>query len=346
MTLQSLRLRHFRNFDDMHFHFQAGKNVIIGNNGAGKTNILEALAFPVTYLSEWNPEYHLQRWNSVLSVHYEFKHFSGHYSYEKQSHKKHYQHEQKSVSRFAFQKVYPHVITFHPHMMDLLYGSPSTRRDFLDDILSQAFPDYQKVLRSYKKIISSRNRILSRISEWKSEISELNFWDTEYIKSCLEVYRYRDILSENLRENIKYMKEYFFWKVEHLNYLYISKTPQDERKNYLESYMEANRQKEILQRKTLRGPHLDDFEISVDHIPLTHFASRWEVKSILLWLKFLWGDFILKHSYKSDIIFLIDDILSELDDAHIELIYWYIWERQCIITSIHDIWWNTHKIFI
>lgn len=52
MILEALRLRHFRNFDDASFHFQAGKNIVIGNNGAGKTNILEALAFPVTHLSE------------------------------------------------------------------------------------------------------------------------------------------------------------------------------------------------------------------------------------------------------------------------------------------------------
>lgn len=346
MTLQWLRLRHFRNFDDRLFHFQAGKNVIIGNNGAGKTNILEALAFPGTHLSEWNPEYHLQRWHSVLSVHYEFEGFTGHYSYDIQRRKKHYLHEQKSVSRFAFQKMYPHIVSFHPHMMDLLYGSPSSRRDFLDDILSQAFPEYQKILRNYKKIITSRNRILSRISEWKSELAELKFWDTQYIETCLLVYKYRDILWQYLWENISYMKEYFFWKVENLSYLYLSKTPVTERKIYLENYIETQRQKEIFQRKTLRGPHLDDFEISLDGTSLIHFASRGEVKSILLWLKFLWGDFILQHSHKPDIIFLIDDILSELDNAHIELIYGYIWERQCIITSIHDIWGDAHKIFI
>ncbi|MCH8518404.1 DNA replication and repair protein RecF [Candidatus Gracilibacteria bacterium] len=346
MILEAIRLRYFRNFEDYILHLNSGKNIIIGNNGAGKTNILEALALPMSHLLEGNPLYHVQRGYNITSLQYTFNTSQLIYSYDSQVSKKKYILEQKGVSKQTFQNNYPHIISFHPHMMNLLYGSPSARREFLDDLLIQAFPEYQKKLTQYKKIITSRNKVLARISEGKSDLGELTFWDSEYIICCGEIYKYRDLIIDFLSNHIHYMKEYFFGKVEKIGFTLVSKTPKYNKEKYLTEYIKENQRKEILQRKTLRGPHLDDFEIHIDHTPLVHYASRGEVKSILLGLKFLGGDFIIQHSSKQDILFLIDDILSELDDSHIKCIYSYIGGRQCIITSIHDIDVEAHKIYI
>lgn len=346
MILEQLRLRYFRNFEDQSLSFHPGKNIIIGNNGTWKTNILEALALPCGYLVEWDSSYLAQKGTDTMALHYTFTKHSLLYSYDTKSNKKKYFIEQKSITKPHFQTYYPHIISFHPGMMDLLYGSPSTRRDFLDEILMQAFSDYHSKLSHYKKILSSRNKILARISEGKSELSELEFWDEQYIQQALVVYKYRDTLGAYFEAQIGYMKEYFFGKVEHITFQTLSKTPKMQREWYLREYIIRERNKEILLRKTLRGPHLDDFEIYLDDIALTHFASRGEVKSVLLWLKFLGGEFIISHAEKKEILFLIDDILSELDELHIERIYQYIWERQCIISSIYDIEVPAHKIYI
>ncbi len=114
----------------------------------------------------------------------------------------------------------------------------------------------------------------------------------------------------------------------------------------MKTYIESEQKKEILLRKTLRGPHLDDFFLQVDGIALSHFASRGEVKSILLGLKFLETQFIEKFGAKKDIIFLVDDLLSELDTEHRDMLWQHIGERQCIITCIEDFDVLGNKIFI
>jgi len=72
-----------------------------------------------------------------------------------------------------------------------MYLSPSLRRDFLDEILLKTFPDYKKILNNYKKILISRNKILKNIRENKSEISELDFWDSKFIILATIIYNYK-----------------------------------------------------------------------------------------------------------------------------------------------------------
>lgn len=337
MILRSVRLQHFRNFEDREFNFESWRNIIIWNNWAWKTNILEALALPQSFLVEKNPLYHLRKWSSNSGIHFEFDTTKLLYTYWKAENKKRFFSEKKSISKKKFQSLYPHIISFHPHMMDLLYGSPLSRRNFLDEILCHTFPQYWNLLQKYRKILTSRNRILTRIFEWKSNSSELQFWDKLYIELTLELYKYRDLLTSFFEANAHELWQYFFWKVNVVRFTYVSKAPHTYRWEYLSKYITENHSKEVYQRKTLRGPHLDDFCILIDEIPIEHFASRWEVKSVLLGLKFLWWDFIEKYSEKKDIVFLIDDIFSELDSVHMNMIYTYIWSRQCIITSIRDL---------
>lgn len=100
---------------------------------------------------------------------YDFHNTQSQYIYSKTSRKKAYILEKKNVSKSKFQENYPHIISFHPQMMQLLQDSPSQRRDFLDDILLQCFSDYRKIFLKYKKVLQSRNTILKRIFEGKSE---------------------------------------------------------------------------------------------------------------------------------------------------------------------------------
>ena len=86
-----------------------------------------------------------------------------------------------------------------------------------------------------------------------------------------------------------------------------------------------------LQAETL--PHIDDFEIQVDNIKLTNFASRWETKSVILWLKLLETSFIEKTTKKKPIL-LIDDLLSELDNNNKKILIDKIKYYQTFITSI------------
>jgi DNA replication and repair protein RecF len=88
-------------------------------------------------------------------------------------------------------EIYDKVVLFSPIIMNMMYLSPSLRREFLDEILLKTFPDYKKILIDYKKILTSRNKILKNIREKKSDISELEFWDNKFINLSTIIYNYR-----------------------------------------------------------------------------------------------------------------------------------------------------------
>ena len=344
--IQKIFLHDFRNFSDREISFLDGKNIIIADNGKWKSNILEALSLAYNPMVESDPEYLTQKWKPGFFIRYTQSNWELSISYEKEGKKKKYMIGKKSTVKKKVSENYPHIISFHPIKMNLMYLWPTQRRDFLDEILSQTFPEYKKILLWYKKVLRGRNAILKRISEWKSQEPELSFWDEKYILWSLLIYEYKTKLIEHFKDNIQQLERYFFWKVEKVEFRYISKTDLTHAEKYLRKYIKDNREKEILLRKTLRGPHLDDFDIYLDGIPLIHFASRWEVKSSLLGMMFLETEFITKHWKQKDVLFIIDDILSELDTKHQDILWKYIWNRQSIITSIDDVSFDAHKIYL
>lgn len=343
--IHSLRIKNFRNFSSKNIDFHPGINLIVWINGAGKTNILEALSLPAHSLVESDPLYLLQKGEEVFHISYQLQHGSCSFAFSQKENKKNYSKESKKCSKASLALWYPHIIAFHPLMMNLMYLSPSERRSFLDEILVSAFPEYKKLLSEYKKILTSRNKVLKNISEGLSDVKELSFWNQNFIETASRIYSYRSRIVEYFQNSIQELLPIFWNKVTTLSFYYISKIDIKQAQSELETYIKNNQHKEVLLRKTLRGPHLDDFEIMVDVSPLTHFASRGEVKSIILWLKFLSSSFLEKYSSK-DIIYIIDDILSELDEIHIQQVWDYIGQKQCIVSSIQDHQLSAHKIFL
>lgn len=344
--IQSLRMNNFRNFSLREVSFDTGINIIIAKNGSWKTNILEALSLPSAPLVESQIDYLISKWENNVFVEITWASNRICYSYDKQKNKKQYIIGTKWTTKSKIKEYYPHIISFHPMLMNLPYLSPSERRNFLDEILSMTFPEYKKELQTYKKILSSRNKVLKNISDGKSEESELDFWDTKYISSCEIIYEYRQKIIQYFIQHIGELKKYFFGKIETIEFLYNTKIDIQNVTHEIQSYIAKNRNKEILLRKTLRWPHLDDFDILIDDIPLIHYASRWEVKSILIWMKLLEKGFIGQYASKKDIVYLIDDLLSELDDEHRNLLIEHLDGHQAIITSIQDVDIIWKKIFI
>lgn len=268
------------------------------------------------------------------------------FSYESTGMKRRYLCNGKSTTKAKLALQYPHVVAFHPLGMNLMYLGPSERRNFLDTTLSQAFPEYQKILQNYKKVLLSRNKVLKNISEGKSSQSELDFWDTSFIQSAQNVSMYRQKIRDFFREQSPSLQSYLFGKVQNIEFHYISKIPLEAMQESFASQLLQERSKEILLRKTLRGPHLDDFTLLLDGVEITHYASRGEIKSLLLGLKFIESAFLEHFSAKKDIVFLIDDLLSELDSEHRDMLWEHIGERQCIVTCIEDEDLEGNKIYI
>ena len=334
--IKSLKLKNFRNFRNKKLIFDDNKCFITWKNGKWKTNILEALSLLTNNTILWiEAEKLILKWENNFFIEYEDNVWNNIWiSYDKETWRKTYIINSKKTTKKKFILNTPKSVIFSPIIMNLMYLSPSLRRNFLDDILSNSFLEYDNINIEYKKILKNRNIILKKIRENKVEKKEINFWDNEFIKLSTIIYKYRFLIAEFFEKFTPKSSEYFLWKINNVSFIYKNKVLKENIEWSIKKYLNKNFERDIILWVTSIGPHIDDFNILVDNINLVDYASRWETKSVILWLKLLETTFIEKKTGKKPIL-LIDDLLSELDDYHKELLINKIKYYQTFITSIN-----------
>ncbi len=344
--LKSLKLINFRNFSEKYLENFSEKNFIIWENGKWKTNSLEAISLI------WN--------NSILKINLddlvqiskdyffiEIENFDNEklsFYYSKTDKKKNYSINGKKTSRKKFfEKSYKCSI-FSPIFMNLLYLSPSLRREFLDDILKSSYPDFEEVKKSYKKILKSRNSLLKAISEGKAKEEELDFWNEKFIKITEKYYNFRFKIVDFFTKQIKNIDKFLSIKTDDINFEYKTKVDKNNLEKSIKNYLDKNRKRDIIIWKTAIWPHIDDFDIIINEKNISNISSRWEIKSTILYLKLLEWIFIEKKTWKKPIL-IIDDLLSELDENHKNTLLENISYYQSFISNIENIeWYSCIKI--
>lgn len=333
--IKELKLVNFRNFSEKTINNFEIKNFIIWENWKWKTNILEALSILWNNsIIKLNLEDLVKKWEDYFFIEIkDNKNNTFSFYYSKNDKKKKYMINNNKTSKKKFiEKSYSCVI-FSPIVMNMMYLSPNLRRDFLDEILKSSYKEYDFLLKEYKKILKSRNSFLKAINEKKAKIEELDFWNNKFIAITSEIYKYRFKISNFLEESIINTKEYFSWKILNIDFEYKTKVDKENIEFSIKNYLSTNIQRDIILWKTQIWPHVDDFEIKVDWINLINFASRWETKSIIIYLKLLEWIFIEKKTGKKPIL-IIDDLLSELDKNHKDMLIEKIMYYQTFISNI------------
>lgn len=333
--IKELRLINFRNFSELKLNSLNKENFIVWENWKWKTNILEAISLlsnnSVTWLSL---DELIKKWEGYFFVEYiTSSQDKVSFSYIKEWKKKTYLLNNNKITRKKFNSITNKSVIFSPIIMNMMYLSPSLRRDFLDNILKNSFENYDKLLLNYKKIIKHRNKTLKSIYEKKAQKEDIKFWDEKLIEQSSEIYRYRFKIINFLKETISTTLEYFSWKIDSIELVYETKVTENDIENSIKKYIEKNLERDIILWKTPIWPHIDDFNILIDWVSLTHFASRGETKSVILWLKLLEWIFIEKMTKRKPIL-LIDDLLSEIDEKHKNMLINKIEYYQTFITSI------------
>lgn len=332
--LNELNLKNFRNLKEKNILFFDDLTHIIWENWKWKTNILEAIS-----LLTWNDllwiDFHqlVNKDEDIFFISANIDWINISISFDKEKNKKSYIIEWKKTSKNKFDQQTSKSVIFHPIFMNLMYQSPSQRRDYIDSLLSNTFNWYKTLLNLYKKTLKSRNKILKNIQDWKSNKEELFFWDNEFIKYSIEIYKYRYYLSNYIKENINTFKKLYLWKISNIDFIYNSKVDIKDIEWTMKNYLKDNYQKDLILWTTRIWPHVDDFDIKIDNISIKNFSSRWEMKSILIWLKLIEINFIERNTKQKPIL-LIDDLYSELDEKHKDIIMNYFKKYQTIITSI------------
>lgn len=340
--IKKIELRNFRSFENLDLEFENNINSIIADNGKWKTNILEAINLLCNNTSEQVGLENMIRNNtSTFFVRWFFDNSDWFeqeisISYSLDTKKKIISINKKAITQKKLDEIWEKSIYFSPIVMNLFYMWPGKRRDFLDNILWTCFPIYRDILKKYENVVKSRNKILKNIWEWNSKKEEIIFWDNKMIELAEEIYKYREILNSYIKNQISNFSSYFLGKVENIEYKYITKTDLNNIKWSIKNYLDKNLDRDIILKKTQIWPHIDDFDIIVDGKSLTDFASRWETKSVIIWLKLIELNFIKEKTDKNPIL-LIDDFFSELDNKHINLLSTEIAKYQSIISTINDL---------
>lgn len=335
--LNKVKIINFRSIENMDLYFEKTTN-IIWKNWAWKTNILQAICFLFWYnlssffwdiLKIWEKNLYLE-WFLLDENDIEKKIT---FSFDKEIWKKLITLNSKKITkRFLFENI-SKISYFSPTQMNLFYLWPKVRRDFLDDILKNVFLGCEKIFSDYEKIIRNRNKVLKNIFLEKSNRSEIDFWNEEMIKSAKKIYEYRMGLVNFIKENIKKYNYIFSNKIKDITFEYKTKVDLENIDKSIKNYLETNFQRDIILQKTQIWPHLDDFDIILDNKNILNFASRWEIKSIIIILKLLEINYIKKITKKTPLL-LIDDLTSELDEDHINFVLNELSNLQIVFTSI------------
>lgn len=337
MTILSLSLQHFRNYSKRSIDFSPNATLILGENARGKTNILEAISLITTGLSfraqkieemvQWGKE--VGRVRAVVEsketesrpLEIEVVLTTGTVQGE------HAQKRKFLVDGAAKQKkdaigVLSSVL-FRPEDMDLISGSPSMRRRFLDSVLSQADREYRESLDEYEKALVRRNALLDALREGNATRSAFSFWDQLLIK-------HGNVLSDKRRECIEFLNA-------HQDFPMKFRVEYDS-SSISEARLHQYAVQEVSVGYTMVGPHKDDFTVYLENGKsdgekrLSSFGSRGEQRMAVLWLKIGELNYLEQKKHERPIL-LLDDIFSELDDSHQHMVLELVDKQQTIMTS-------------
>lgn len=333
MLLKHLSLQNFRSYRKAEFDLNHITTFIVGPNTSGKTNLLEAIYFLSTGKS-----FRAEKDSEAIRFGEELSRIQG-TAYDTEleivltnglvagvsAQQKKFLVNGVAKRRVDFAGILP-VVLFAPTDLEIIIGSPSRRRQFLDDVLEQVDHEYRRSLLEYSKSIRQRNALLekAKLSGIRNK-TQFEYWDGLAIRNG-------QIITKKREELIGYLntaeKTIFDFTV-----LYDKSTISRER---LLQYQEQETGAGV----TLVGPHRDDFRIHMYNNArnVTHdvhmYGSRGQQRLVVLQMK------TLQLSYMENVLeyrplLVLDDIFSELDEGHISLIFELIGKQQTIITTTH-----------
>lgn len=336
MRLKTLSLEQFRSHESESWEFSPGITLLVGENGIGKTNILEAisaLAFTRPFRSREKGVFisHTKEYakisGSITGKHEETLDIF----WESASGKKTvFRHNGVTFSPSEYlQKKSFQAVLFSPEEMNLPFSAPKVRRTFLSSVLAPVFPDYFEAALKYESVLRHRNRLLSEYGEGRAKKEEFDFWNTELEKWAKVILARR--------------REFFHFTNGVLSALYgeisgknaVIEIRSEETISPELNFQEALAKsfaKDVAMGATSLGPHRDDFSFFLDGNLISEAGSRGEVRSALLALTFAEQAFLEQHTGLAPLL-LLDDVLSELDEHRQENLLARLTGFQAIITT-------------
>ena len=318
MYLEKIKISNFKSYSDAEVLFSHNINCLVGNNGVGKTNLLDSI-----YYLSFSKSYFNSADNQNIKFNEEF--FAIHGSYilpgttdlqQVSCIQKRGQSKQIKYNKKLYSKISDHIgkiplVMISPYDQDLIQGGSEIRRKFLDGVISQTDNLYLEQLLQYQKALEQRNKLLKTFYENRYfDEAMLSLWDEQIVRLGTPIYETRKSFLESF---IPIFSSYYTMISAVNEPVFIEYDSQLHNEDFM-NLLQCAWTKDAYTQYTTVGIHKDDlnFKIGEELFPIKKFGSQGQQKTFVLALKLAQFEYIA-NSRKIKPILLLDDVFDKLD---------------------------------
>ena len=339
MIIRNIKLKNFRNYENLDFVLNNRLNIIIGNNAQGKTNILESI-----YFLSLTKSFFAVNDKVVIKKNCLYARIDGvitsnngcnNLSILVNNYGKYLKIGNKEIKKSSDYLGYLKVILFSPDNIRLLKEGPSIRRRFLNIEISQLSKRYILILNQFNDLLKQRNEYLKNIRNSLVDKDYMLILNQKFAELAYQIYNFRNDFIVEINKRIKDIYKSII-NIDNIEIKYITDIKLNDKEtmiNEIIDRLDRNYDKEILYGSTLIGPQRDDFCILLNGNDISSYGSQGQMRIAILSVKLSEIDIIFNKFGEYPVI-LLDDIFSELDvDKRNKLIKYLNCDKQVIITT-------------
>ena len=332
MIVESIELKNYRSYEELHIDLSPGTNILYGDNAQGKTNVLESI-----YLCCTSKSHRGSKDRDIIRFSQEESHIKlqirrGNVPCRIDMHLKKNKPKGIAINGIPIRRAselfgVANVVFFSPEDLNLIKNGPSERRRFIDMELCQLSQVYVHSLVQYNRALMQRNKLLKELSFHPEYEDTLDIWDEQLIRYGREVMEQRRSFLAQMDAIVHEIHGNLSGGREDMKLIYAPDTREED----LEQAFKKNRPQDIKQKTTLSGPHRDDMNLMIGGVDVRRFGSQGQQRTAALSLKLSELELMQRISRDNPVL-LLDDVLSELDGHRQNQLLSAIRHIQTIIT--------------
>ncbi|TSJ43819.1 DNA replication/repair protein RecF [Mucilaginibacter corticis] len=318
MYLKQLSVINFKNYEEAELSFSDGVNAFLGNNGAGKTNLLDAIHYLSLCKSYFNPIDSQQ-----IKQGADFFIITGVFNKNgqqeavacsvKRNQKKQFKRNKKDYQRLADHIGLLPLVMVSPYDISIIIEGSEERRKFIDNVISQTDNHYLDELIAYNKVLINRNALLKQIADTgRYDPGLMEVLDDQLIASGNRIFEKRRAFMETFTAIFNKHYQFLSDDAEQVELIYESQLLNDSFASLLKKTLEKDR---VLERTTA-GIHKDELQFAIHGMSMKKFGSQGQQKSFLIALKLAQYSFLDQQKGFKPLL-LLDDIFDKLDDRRV-----------------------------